>query len=154
MAERKITFLNNPGEEEDGDTATVPALPGWVTQGETLEEAIAMAKDAIQGYVESMLKDGEPIPEERATVGRTALYRFSQNSDGHPIVPPVLPREPVGGTLGSCAWARCAWKPSGKTMGTGLPNWWRCLAYWPTATLARRRVPGQRPWHSAVLPTG
>ena len=30
-----------------------------------LEEAIAMAEDAIRGYIESLLKDGEPIPEER-----------------------------------------------------------------------------------------
>jgi antitoxin HicB len=44
---------------------TVPALPGRVTQGETLEEAIAMAKDAIRLHVEGLVADGEPVPEER-----------------------------------------------------------------------------------------
>jgi predicted RNase H-like HicB family nuclease len=36
-----------------------------VTQGETLEEAIALARDAIQLYVESLQAEGLPVPEER-----------------------------------------------------------------------------------------
>ncbi len=50
--------------EEGGYVATVPALPGVVTQGETLEEARAMVADAIQGFLESLQKDGFPIPVE------------------------------------------------------------------------------------------
>ena len=42
---------------------TCPALPGLVTYGETLEEARAMAADAIRGYIECLQEDGEPIPE-------------------------------------------------------------------------------------------
>jgi len=42
----------------------VPALPRCVTQGDTLEEAIASARDAIRGYLEALAKDGQPIPEE------------------------------------------------------------------------------------------
>lgn len=34
--------------EEGGYIVTVPALPGWMTQGETFEEAEAMVKDAIK----------------------------------------------------------------------------------------------------------
>lgn len=52
--------------EEGGYTVTCPALPGLVTEGDTLEEARAMAKEAIIGYLESLAKDGQPIPEERA----------------------------------------------------------------------------------------
>jgi antitoxin HicB len=63
--EYQYTILLHPDAEEGGYTVTVPALPGCVTQGETLEEAIAMAKDAIRLYVESLLADGEPVPEER-----------------------------------------------------------------------------------------
>lgn len=48
--------------EEGGYVASVPALPGCVTQGETREEALAMAKDAIKAYVESLRKHGEPLP--------------------------------------------------------------------------------------------
>lgn len=43
---------------------TVPALPGLVTEGDTLDEAREMARDAIRSYLESLIKDGEPIPEE------------------------------------------------------------------------------------------
>lgn len=48
--------------EEGGYIASVPALPGCVTQGETREEAMAMAEDAIHGYIESLKKHGEPLP--------------------------------------------------------------------------------------------
>lgn len=67
MSQREYTFtiILHPDEEEGGYTVTVPALPGCVTQGETLEEAIGMARDAISLYLESLLADGQPIPEER-----------------------------------------------------------------------------------------
>ena len=50
--------------EEGGFVVTVPALPGVVTQGETLEEARAMVADAIQGFLACLRKDGLPIPLE------------------------------------------------------------------------------------------
>lgn len=49
--------------EEGGYIASCPQLPGCVTQGETVEEALAMVKDAIQGYIASLQKHGEPIPQ-------------------------------------------------------------------------------------------
>lgn len=52
---------NDPG----GYLVTCPALPGLVTQGDTLDEAFAMAKDAIEGYLISMIKHGDPIPEDK-----------------------------------------------------------------------------------------
>ena len=59
------TILLEPDPDEGGYTVTVPALPGIVTQGDTLEEAIAMAKDAIKCHIEGLLADGEPVPEEK-----------------------------------------------------------------------------------------
>jgi predicted RNase H-like HicB family nuclease len=55
-----------PDLEEGGYTVTVPALPGIVTQGETMEEAIAMAKDAILLHIEGLMAEGLPVPEESA----------------------------------------------------------------------------------------
>ena len=43
-------------EPEGGYTALVPALPGCVTYGRTVDEARAMAKDAIAGYLASLRK--------------------------------------------------------------------------------------------------
>lgn len=65
MASYQFTIILHPDPEEGGYTVTVPSLPGCITQGETLEEAIAMAKDAIRLHVESLIADGEPVPEER-----------------------------------------------------------------------------------------
>lgn len=50
-------------EGEDGYiVAEVPVLPGCITQGRTKEEALERAKEAIQGYLESLQKDGITIP--------------------------------------------------------------------------------------------
>jgi antitoxin HicB len=65
MNDRRYTIILYPDAEEGGYTVTVPALPGCITQGETIEEAIAMAKDAIQLYIETLLDDGLPVPEEQ-----------------------------------------------------------------------------------------
>ena len=48
MSEYRYTIILEPDPDEGGYTLTVPALPGCVTQGETIEEAIVMAKDAIR----------------------------------------------------------------------------------------------------------
>lgn len=65
MSEYQYTIILHPDTEEGGYTVTVPALPGCVTQGETLEEAIAMAKDAIRLHIEGLIAEGEPVPEEQ-----------------------------------------------------------------------------------------
>jgi len=49
---------------EGGYVASVPALPGCHTQGETLEETERNIKEAIALYLESLADHGEPIPEE------------------------------------------------------------------------------------------
>ncbi len=63
--EYAYTVLLDPDPETGTYTVTVPALPGVVTQGDSIEDAIAQAKDAIQVHIEGLLADGEPIPEER-----------------------------------------------------------------------------------------
>ncbi|MEK7794294.1 MAG: type II toxin-antitoxin system HicB family antitoxin [Candidatus Hydrogenedentota bacterium] len=50
--------------EEGGFVVSVPALPGCFTQGETYDDAVAMAQDAIECYLGAIVKLGEPIPEE------------------------------------------------------------------------------------------
>jgi antitoxin HicB len=63
--EYSFTVLFEPAEE-GGYVVTCPALPGLVTEGDTLEEAREMAKDAIRVYLESLQKDGQPIPSDKA----------------------------------------------------------------------------------------
>ncbi len=51
--------------KEGGYDVVVPAIPELCTFGETLEEAKAMAEDAIRCYLESALREGELIPEDK-----------------------------------------------------------------------------------------
>jgi len=53
-------------EDEGGYAVWVPALPGCVSQGETFEEAVTNIREAIQCYLESCIKHGEPIPDQSA----------------------------------------------------------------------------------------
>lgn len=50
--------------EEGGYVVTVPSLPGIVTEGDTLKEARARAKEAIRGHLAALRKAGLPIPTE------------------------------------------------------------------------------------------
>ncbi len=55
-------------EPEGGFTVTVPLLPGCVTWGDTLDEAIGNAKEAIELYIESLTAHGEEIPSEKMSL--------------------------------------------------------------------------------------
>lgn len=62
-----FTVLFTPAEE-GGFVVTCPALPGVVTEGDTLEEARAMAADAIRGHLECLRANNLPIPEDVPTL--------------------------------------------------------------------------------------
>lgn len=64
MEERIYTVIIEPAEE-GGYWARVPVLPGCFTQGETLEEVVTMAKEAVGGFIEMLVKLGKPIPVEK-----------------------------------------------------------------------------------------
>jgi predicted RNase H-like HicB family nuclease len=49
--------------DEDGMfVATCPTLPGCVSQGQTRAEATANIREAIEGYLKSLKKHGDPVP--------------------------------------------------------------------------------------------
>jgi antitoxin HicB len=62
----RYSVLLLPDVEAGGYTVEVPSLPGVVTEGDTREEALANAREAISLFLEDMVADGEAIPEERA----------------------------------------------------------------------------------------
>jgi predicted RNase H-like HicB family nuclease len=55
-------------EAEGGYTVSVPVLPGCITYGEDVDEAIAMAKEAIELYIEELQERGEVIPDDSNTL--------------------------------------------------------------------------------------
>lgn len=72
MQEVTYTVHIEPADE-GGYVAFFPALPGCHTQGETLEEVIAMAKDVLAGYLESLRAHGDPIPVEQPESRRVGI---------------------------------------------------------------------------------
>jgi len=63
VAEYGYTTIFEP-LPEGGFNVFVPAIPEICTYGETLEEARAMARDAIRCFLESALQTGECIPSD------------------------------------------------------------------------------------------
>jgi antitoxin HicB len=58
-----IRFRVLVSQDEDGMfVAECSNLPGCVSQGKTHDEAITNIRDAIEGYLASLQKHGEPIP--------------------------------------------------------------------------------------------
>ena len=71
--------------EEGGFVVSYPDLPGCITCGETMESAIANAKDAQKAWLEAALEDGIKIP------GRTAFRIIpGSSSSAFPAVCIVL----------------------------------------------------------------
>ena len=58
-------------EPEGGYTVTVPSLPGCATYGDTLEQAMAMAREAVELYLESLRQHGDEIPTDDSTLEYT-----------------------------------------------------------------------------------
>ena len=49
-------------EEENGYFVNFPDIKPCYTEGATLEEAVVMAKDVLEGRIEIALEDGETLP--------------------------------------------------------------------------------------------
>jgi predicted RNase H-like HicB family nuclease len=60
-------------EPEGGYTVSVPTLPGCITFGSTVSEARIMAKEAIEGYIESLREHGEDVPSEEGVLEYTLM---------------------------------------------------------------------------------
>ena len=58
---------------EGGYTVNVPALPGCITEGDTVEHAIAMAKEAIEIYIQELQSRGQEITDD------TDILEYSLN---------------------------------------------------------------------------
>jgi antitoxin HicB len=55
-------------EPEGTYTVSVPALPGCITYGETVEHSMLMVKEAIELYIEELKERGEDISDNSNTL--------------------------------------------------------------------------------------
>jgi antitoxin HicB len=63
---RTYSIVLDPDPDEGGYSVTVPALPGCFTQGDTIEECLVNAREAIELYLADLADSGEPVPVEQA----------------------------------------------------------------------------------------
>ena len=61
---RRYTVILLPDLQEGAYTVLVPSLPGCISQGATIDEALAHAREAVQGHVEALTLLGEDVPDE------------------------------------------------------------------------------------------
>ena len=58
----RYPIVIEPGNEATAWSVVVPDLAGCFSAGDTLEEAMIQAEDAITGWIETALDDGQAIP--------------------------------------------------------------------------------------------
>ena len=51
-------------EDDGGYVAFVPALPGYVSQGDTRDEVLRNIREAADLYIEDCIASGDPVPTE------------------------------------------------------------------------------------------
>lgn len=62
-----------PDEGGVGYTVEVPSLPGCISEGDTLDEALENIRDAIAEYIADMVANGEEIPDDFAPMTITTV---------------------------------------------------------------------------------
>jgi predicted RNase H-like HicB family nuclease len=60
----QYTIIVEHDPEVNAYSVVVPALPGCTSQGATLDEAIANAREAIAGHVACLVEIGETVPPD------------------------------------------------------------------------------------------
>lgn len=67
----RFTVILTPDREDGGYVAECPVIPGCVSEGNTLEEALGNIKEAVEGCLESLAERGEALPEDGLVVVAT-----------------------------------------------------------------------------------
>jgi predicted RNase H-like HicB family nuclease len=62
-------------QKEGGYTATVPALPGCISEGDTVGEALRNISDAIEGYIKVLAKHDRKIPLEIPGLWKVGVFK-------------------------------------------------------------------------------
>lgn len=78
-----IALIHKDAESDFG--VSFPDFPGCVTAGATLDEARAMAAEALALHIEGMIEDGEAIPEPSSL---TAIMEERENRDAVAVLVP------------------------------------------------------------------
>jgi predicted RNase H-like HicB family nuclease len=69
----KFIIAIEPGDADHSFGVVVPDLPGCFSAGDSLDEAMANAHEAIDLWCETVIEDGQDIPPAKPRVCRLGL---------------------------------------------------------------------------------
>ena len=69
----RYTVVLERDDEAGMYVVSVPTLPGCFTQGVTVEQALARAREAVAGHVAALAELGQPVPVETSPPLLTAI---------------------------------------------------------------------------------
>ena len=78
----RFTVILTPDPEDGGFVAECLAIPGCISEGATVEEALRNVKEAIEGCLESLAAHQEPLPSEGQVIVATV------DADVHALMTP------------------------------------------------------------------
>ena len=64
----RFTVVLSPDVEDGGYVAECPAIPGCISEGDSIEDALANIREAIEGCLESLAARNEPLPAEGSLI--------------------------------------------------------------------------------------
>jgi predicted RNase H-like HicB family nuclease len=67
----KFTVILTADAEDGGYVAECPAIPGCISEGDTVENALANIKEAIEGCLESLVAHRQALPDEGPVIVAT-----------------------------------------------------------------------------------
>ena len=76
----KYPIAIEAGNNDHAFSVVVPDLPGCYSAGDTLDEAVDNAKEAVELWLETVINDGGAIPEPRTLTEHQV--RISRNVTG------------------------------------------------------------------------
>lgn len=79
-----IALIHKDPDSDFG--VSFPDFPGCISAGETLDEAVRMGREALEGHTELMADEGEAIPEPTAM---EVIMADPENRDGTPVLIPL-----------------------------------------------------------------
>lgn len=112
-----------PDTEDGGFVVSMPELPGCISQGDTVEEALEMIRDAQRGWLTVALKHGDPIPEPRPPEGYSGRLNVRVPRSLHRALADSAAAEGVSLNLFvATALARAIDRPAPERRGPGRPR--------------------------------
>jgi predicted RNase H-like HicB family nuclease len=73
MNEIEYTVIVHEDEDDGGYWTEVPALPGTGSQGDTLEDALANAKEAIELMIVYLREKNQPVPSHKDLIVKVTV---------------------------------------------------------------------------------